>query len=103
MFDEAKLLATDDDLKTSLRAALKMKMLPPEPIHFEVYPSILAKNKHTRLMHTKLIDNIEKNIIFRRDKDAECFRVEREEREILKKKQKAINDGLTKKINKIQP
>jgi hypothetical protein len=94
---------TEEDIKSAMKKAYKMKMIPPEPIHFDVYPSILAKTKHTRLNHKRIVENIEQNIIFREGDDALKFENERAERETLRKKQKGLNDDIQKKISKMRP
>lgn len=56
-----------------LQSASIFKKLPPEPSHFEIYPSVLAKTAKMRLIHKQIIANIESPRFLRDAKEEEAF------------------------------
>lgn len=54
-----KKIVMEQELKEMNKQIQVSQYMPPDPDHFEVYPSIIPKDKKTRLNHRKIVEDIE--------------------------------------------
>lgn len=81
-------------------------MLPKNPDHFEIYPSIYPRNKLIRFRHRKLIFDLESRMDRNLDvmpDEYELFLKENAERVDTTQKQHTMNRRLKKTLLAVQP